>query len=475
MHPAPTHLPNLFLADLGPGLALSPQTVRDACFAVRRNRENWLARQRTRNLVELLAYTAEQWLEPDNGFRRVALELGPAELGFGKATLARGLDAFFRQVTVENLEAWIAQDLGDTRRLDDFSAGPAEARHGRTGLARGPELLVHVAAGNLPNPALVSLILGVLLKSAQVMKCASRAALLPRLFAHSLAHTEPKLGSCLELVVWPGGNPSLEEVLFAEADCVTATGGNEMLEDVRRRVPLRARFLGYGHRVSFGYVSSEVLSSYSARRVVRDAAADITAWNQQGCLSPHVFYVEDTGAVSAEGFADSLAAELARLEAEEPRGELPVEESAAIAARRSVYELRAALPQAPHDRPRVETAFKDLPSGVRLWKSDGSTAWTVVLDSDPRFEFSCLNRFIYVKPVKRFAEVLHFAEPVRNFVSTVGVAAVDVRAQEIARELARWGVPRVCPLGRMQDPPLTWRHDGRPALADLVTWTDFES
>jgi len=27
----------------------------------------------------------------------------------------------------------------------------------------------------------------------------------------------------------------------------------------------------------------------------------------------------------------------------------------------------------------------------------------------------------------------------------------------------------------MQNPPLTWRHDGRPALADLVTWADFEA
>jgi hypothetical protein len=35
-------------------------------------------------------------------------------------------------------------------------------------------------------------------------------------------------------------------------------------------------------------------------------------------------------------------------------------------------------------------------------------------------------------------------------------------------------VTRVCPLGRMQEPPLTWRHDGRPALADLITWTDLE-
>ena len=30
--------------------------------------------------------------------------------------------------------------------------------------------------------------------------------------------------------------------------------------------------------------------------------------------------------------------------------------------------------------------------------------------------------------------------------------------KELAEQLAAWGVMRVCPLGQMQDPPLTWRH-----------------
>jgi hypothetical protein len=60
-------------------------------------------------------------------------------------------------------------------------------------------------------------------------------------------------------------------------------------------------------------------------------------------------------------------------------------------------------------------------------------------------------------------------------VSTVGLAASDEIARELALTLARWGVTRICPIGQMQNPPLTWRHDGRPALGDLVRWTDYES
>jgi len=79
-----------------------------------------------------------------------------------------------------------------------------------------------------------------------------------------------------------------------------------------------------------------------------------------------------------------LAAELARREQTEPRGELPTESAAAIASRRAFYEVRAA----------------NSPDTQR-WGSENSTAWTVIYEADPRFQLSCLNRFIYVKGVRR--------------------------------------------------------------------------
>jgi hypothetical protein len=70
--------------------------------------------------------------------------------------------------------------------------------------------------------------------------------------------------------------------------------------------------------------------------------------------------------------------------------------------------------------------------------------------------------------------VLENVDSVRGKVSTVGIAAPEEKINEIATQLARWGATRICPLGQMQNPPLTWRHDGRPALGDLITWTDLE-
>lgn len=471
-------LPQLFLADLPSEAVLTPQLIRDACIAVKRNRANWLAQRRTQELVELVAFAAERWMQPDSGFRRIALEQGAADTGFSPATLGRGLDALFRQLTPENLQALLMQDLGDARRLDEFVAPATELRQGRMAFARGPEMLVHIAAGNLPNSALFSLVLGILTRSAQFMKLPRNGNLIPRLFAHSLADLEPKLGSCLELAVWVGGQESLEAALFHEADCVTAQGSDETLRSIAPRLRHGCRWIPHGHRLSFGFIGNDQLSSYQASRLAHRAAADITAWNQLGCLSPHVFYVEDRGSVSAEGFAEFLAAALAEREAAEPRGPLPVEIAAEIAGRRSLHELR----QAHHRITREEAktvprgAFFDAPqTGTRVWASPESTDWTVVYEEDPRFRTSCLNRFVYIKPCRSLEDMLRHAEVIRGHVSTLGTAVGESRLAEMIPVLAHWGISRICPLGRMQEPPTGWRHDGRPTLGDLVTWTDWET
>jgi hypothetical protein len=451
------NLPNYFLADLPPEAILTQAMIEEACQTLKRNRERYLAHRATPALIRLLSDVAESWLQPDYPFRLLALEQGPKATGFSAPTLAAGLDAFFRELTEKNLHDLLVQDLGHAQRLDALSATNADASAHRAAIARGPEFLVHIAAGGIPNPVFTGIVLGVLLRSAQFVKCARGSSLLPRLFAHSLYDADPKLGACLEIAEWPGGSGHLEQPLFHEADCVTATGSDETLEKIRREVPGKTRFLGYGHRVSFAFIAHEALSGLHPQKIAVRAATDIVAWNQLGCLSPHVIYVERGGATTEAQFAGLLARELDRREQSEPRGELPPESAAVIASRRAFYEIRAA--HSPD---------------TRHWFSENSTAWTVICEADPRFQLSCLNRFIYVKGVASLTVALQSADAIRGKVSTVGLAATEDRAPTLAAELARWGVTRVCPLGRMQHPPLLWRHDGRPALADLITWTDHE-
>lgn len=441
-------LPDYFLADLPPEAALTPDMIAEACRNLKTNRAKFLAERSTASLIQFLSGVAEDWLSPDFPFRQRALEHAHARTGFNPATLSRGLDAFFSPLKREYFEALLLQDLGHPLRLDQMT-GP-----GTPSMARGPELLAHITAGNIPAPALMSVVLGILVRSSQFIKCASGTSFLVRLFAHSIYDRDPKLGACIEIAEWPGGRTELEQPLFEAAECITATGTDETLSNIRNRLPAHVRLVGYGHRVSFAYIAHEMIT----RELVCKAALDIIAWNQLGCLSPHLIYVEMGGRIAPEQFAAMLAEELARQETAEPRGDLSVAEAAQIASKRGFYQVRASF-------------SKD----TQTWQSQGSTAWTVVYETDPQFQLSCLNRFVFVKPVRDLPEALHNAASVRGKVSTVGVAVPFQRSQDFVMHLARWGATRICPIGQMQNPPLTWRHDGRPALGDLVTWTDWET
>ncbi len=447
------NLPNYFLADLPPEAPLTPGLISDACQTLKRNRERYLEQRTTEEIINILDGLAQDWLAEDYPFRIKTLEEGPAATGFSAPVLQTGLDHFFKQLTAENLNALITQELGHAERLDQFSLDHA----GQSSLARGPQLIAHIAPGNIPVPVMTDMVLGLLARSAQFVKCASGQTFIPRMFAHSLYDKVPKLGACLEIAEWRGGNEPLESALFTEADCITATGSDETLAAIRAKIPLKKRFLGYGTRVSFGYVTKDVLSGHRPQAIAEHAAQDVIAWNQMGCLSPHVFYVETGGKVLPEHFAQLLSEQLEKLEATHPRGTLSAQESAAIATRRAFYEVRVA--HSPD---------------TMMWSSPASTAWTVVYELDSRFQISCLNRFIHVKAVADVTQALQEAELIHDKISTIGFAASATQVKELVNRFAKFGATRICPLGQMQNPSLTWRHDGRPALGDLVTWCNLE-
>ena len=112
-------LPNYFLADLPAEATLTPAMVTEACQTLRRNRERFLQERSTQSIIDLIEGVATEWLQADNPFRQAALAESPDASGFSPATLATGLDNFFRQLTAENLNALVLEELGHASRLDE--------------------------------------------------------------------------------------------------------------------------------------------------------------------------------------------------------------------------------------------------------------------------------------------------------------------------------------------------------------------
>jgi hypothetical protein len=226
---------------------------------------------------------------------------------------------------------------------------------------------------------------------------------------------------------------------------------------VRARTRPGARFLGYGHKLSFAAIAREALEPGADREAAQRAARDVALFDQHGCVSPHLVYVEEGGATSPAEWARLLARALQREEEELPRGALSPGESAAIRQLRGEAEFAQLAGQ-----------------GVELHASAEGTAWTVIYDPDPAFSASCLNRVVRVKPVPELDDVSALVRDIAPVLQSVGVAGPAERTRTLAETLGALGASRVAPLGSMAWPPPTWHHDGHPPLRDLVRWCDWE-
>lgn len=429
---------------------LTPALVREQARALVEARARWLEGRPVVEIVGVIDRVAARLLDPADALRIAAERALPAVTRYSPPMVRRVLDRMAADWRAGPLMALLRAELGDPGVLDGFRPRPHAPG---AAAAFGPRLAAHVFSGNVPGVAVTSIVRSLLAKAATLGKPASGEPLLPALFARGIAEEDAELGACLAVAWWPGADEELTRAALESADAVVVYGGADAVAAVRARAPAEARVLVYGPRLSFGIVARERLTAEGAMEVAQAAALDASTFDQQGCVSPHVVYVEEGGEVGPREWAALLAREMESVERDLPRGPLDAAESSTI------HQLRARAEFAP---------------GAELHAPPEGTAWTVVFEPDPAFEASCLNRVVRVKPVRDLDEVPALVAGYARLLQTAGVAAPPERAERLAMALGRLGASRVAPLGAMAWPPPAWHHDGHPPLGDLVRWCDLE-
>ncbi|HEY5595497.1 MAG TPA: acyl-CoA reductase [Nitrospiria bacterium] len=439
---------------------LTATTLSDVINHLLAAQEHYLSKQSGEAILEIIDAAVARWLKPDDPMRKAAEAALPSITGLSPAMVRLGLTRMLEGYRKEALSRVLQEELGDIHLLDEFR--PKQGDADRLIRALGPRITTNILAGNIPGLGASELIATLLVKSSCLVKVSSEEPLFTTLFAQTLVQIEPRLAHCLAVLWWPGGKPeskSLEEVAFGRSELVVAAGSDESVSAVRLAAadyqPASARFIGYGHRISLGLIGREALDDLKG--IARNAALDVAMYDQQGCLSPHLFYVETGGSHFPRQFAKALGQELARLERELPRGSVDTPTSARLHQIRSVAEIK----QADGEE-------------VIVFGSETGTLWTVIYEADPAVVLSPLYRTVRVKPIK---DLLHAVPPLefwRPYLQAAGIAVSESRRLPLAEALGRAGVNRICPIGRMQQPPAGWSQDGRRFIADRVRWVDLE-
>lgn len=349
------------------------------------------------NVQAIIAQTASNWLAPGSRWRSRAIAEAPGATGFSPEMIDEAIKLIFGALSLAALEKFPV---------------PTDA----------PRRITHILSGNVPAPGIGSICRGLLLNAMNLVKCSRRDPVFPVLFVESLREVDADLAKRVTVQCWSREAIGQTQAALAGADAVFAYGDDESIASLRALTAAATKFYGYGHKISLAIVGQESVVTGDLPAL---AAFDASVYDQQGCMSPHVFFVE----AGAREFAARLATAMADYQRRIPRGKLTVEEAALSAQVRETYEFRSANDQR-----------------VAIWSGQPPYPWTVIYDETAAFTPSCLNRTVFVKPISTLGAMQAWA----GKVSTVGVAPWNDRLKSMAGTQAE----RVCPIGQMQRPPV---------------------
>lgn len=403
--------------------ACTPAELGAILAALRAAHPALAARPRAEVLATLSA-VVDDWLAADSPWLERAVALLPDATGFSPPMIRCALPTMLEPLRAPALAELVRRQAGD--------------RH-------GPPLILHVLPGNLPGLAAVPAALSLAVGSTALLKAGRGDRIFPGLFLASLAARDADLAACLGTAYWPGGQRACEDLALAAADLVVAAGDDATIAALATRA--RGRFIGHGHRISFAVVTAALAADPATAAAL---ALDTAIWDQRGCLSPQLAFVEtDRDATTA--FAGRVADELTRLATVLPPARLEVGDRLAIRRFRDESEW------ATFDGERAT-----------VFSATDEAAGTVVVEPRPALRPSPLGRSLRVMPIASCDALDGLLAPFRGALEGAGLAAEPERWAPLVTRLEAAGVHLVSRLGAMQRPPLGWRQGGRPRLADWV-------
>jgi hypothetical protein len=362
----------------------------------------------------------------------------------GESMLARGFPLDARPNSGQNAAAWISL-RGTLRCWTPALLNRLIHEEGAENPRNGPSLVLHIIATNTPLLAWSSVARALLVEAASIVRippATDDVALWTRLFVTRLCDADPDVADLIELDSWPSADTSTTEQRCRDADAVLVYGSDETVASVRALTPPHRLFLGYGNRLSFGLV----LAGSNLEAAAAGCALDIAIFDQRGCLSPQILFVEGDQS-AAERFSGLLEHRLHD--------------------RRDLFPGRGAVEAAEI---REAIAMARMEAGVSV-AADRELAYTVIGHRGEPVGIPSAPGLVHVMPTSGW-------DGVRSTLARLGLAGKLQGASlsapneeercKVMNRLAEFGVSTVCSPGELQIPSFGWRENGYHALGSLI-------
>jgi hypothetical protein len=429
--------------------------VENLAHHLKKKREAYLACLPIESIIDVLDKASRKWLEKGYPYRELVLKTIPAITGFSREVVEASLDVEMESSLREDIWRALRSEIKNPFYLDDFQYSPELGGYSR---AFGPELIISIFSENIPALPHLLFMRAALVKAACLGKVSTGEPTFAPLYLKTIEEIDPEIAECMAVLYWRREDEEVEAAALNQVDAVILFGGMEACKFLLDKIPRHIRTLVHGHRLGFGVIGRKRLTHQGLNELAAAIAYDCSMFDQQACLAPHVYYIEEEGEVSPKQLCQALAVAMGSLNIRMPRGKISPGEASTINQLRAKYELR-------------ELNGEE----VLLLASPHGTDWTVIYEKDPGiFSPSPLNRFIRVYGVDDIFKIPSTIKSIAPYLQNAAVAIGDEREIEFIRRLGELGVARITSPGKMSVPSMMWHHDGISPLASLIRWCDVE-
>ncbi len=352
-----------------------------------------------------------------------------------------------------------------------------------------PRFVTGYGAGNVPGTALIIIILALATTLSGgappvvLVRNSRREPIFSPLILQALEAADEELVSTVAVLVWDYDDAALQSQLLGRSDLVIAAAGDDTISRIADQIPRageapdlhRARFHPHGHKVSFSAIGREMfeLDRHSMGSSGEGALVSVVAllagldsvfWDQNGCLSSRIHFVERgaRGDTAPLEYAERLVGQLRRLSEALPRGAWPL---------RQLHDS--------FDRYKAMESLGGVSTGLQVL-SDYDDRFLVILDDRTpdkqgvspgvfaALVNDCQGRVVIVRPVNDLTEVpAHYLSllPSRSLQSlSVAVGrpgeGLTPRFLDFATACGARGVTAIRVVGRGAFPQLAYSWDG---------------
>ena len=421
--------------------------------------------------LEVLNKISIAWKKSDYHLRKKAIHFLLENTTFGIESINEALDYISQICSLENLinlinlqlesletlnngkKINLREKLNISRYVNLLKESSINQELENTKIKAIPKgIILHYNTSNLFFEAIESFVYGIITKNVNIVKVTTNENLFFFLFLESIKEIDSSgiIFNNQAIIILNDEKKELEELLLNEVSAILYNGDLEEIQSLKNKLNYNVKLIENPRKYSFALIENKYFKS-NPNNILKSLAFDICKWNQKTSSSPNVIYIMDKDLRGVHQFIESLFDEMVIFCENKPNNNLSFEEKVKI---RRIREL---------------TKLKQVKSEGRLVCPE-DFSFTLILEYDPKFKLSCLNRTIYIKRVSNIENLIEQLEPIREKLQTAGIYVSEKVKQETENKLISIGIKRITKLGNMSKINSILPNNGYFLLRELVDY-----